>query len=400
MASSSIQRNIKLFKIDAFLGGSWPLYALAIVYFEQITHSYALAMLVWSITNLTQTFMEVPTGILSDKIGRRKTLILSAHCVLTAILLWALAGQFNYMWLLFIGAVFWGLCDALLSGTLDALMYETMEELNQKENFPLFYAQTNFWNQFGLAISTLFAAFITYFFSLQTLAWLSLVTMIGQLITAYLFVEPKRVSEQKKTTSMVHFFIAFRRLWRNKRLRFYAWLTLMIESVGEAYTQIEATYFKTIIKDWLINIMCFIKQISGMIGFSVIPYVKRFGSVKLFFTSVSLNEVLKVIGVVLNNIFSPFIMSLVNFCWGISTTSKTDILQQEFSPNQRATMQSIIEVAKGIVAAIIMYLFGVLADISGPKMAIIATVIVKVLLLVSSSLILKRKGTKKFSRVL
>lgn len=394
MASSSIQRNIKLFKIDAFLGGSWPLYALAIVYFEQITHSYALAMLVWSITNLTQTFMEVPTGILSDKIGRRKTLILSAHCVLTAILLWALAGQLDCMWLLFIGAVFWGLCDALLSGTLDALMYETMEELNQKENFPLFYAQTNFWNQFGLAISTLFAAFITYFFSLQTLAWLSLVTMIGQLITAYLFVEPKRISEQKKTTSMVLFFIAFRRLWRNKRLRFYAWLTLMIESVGEAYSQIETAYFQTLIKEWLINIMRFIKLISGMIGFAIIPYVKRFGSVRLFFTSVSLNEVLKAVGVILDNTFSPFIMSLKNVCMGISLTSKTDILQQEFSSNQRATMQSIIEAVKGIIAAVVMYLFGVLADISGPKIAVIITIVAKILLLISSSLILKRKRVR------
>ena len=394
MSSASIQRNIKLFKIDAFLGGSWPLYALAILYFEQITHSYALAMLVWSITNLTQTFMEVPTGILSDKIGRRKTLILAAHSVLTAILLWALAGQFEYMWLLFIGAFFWGLCDSLLSGTLDALMYETMEELNQKENFPLFYAQTNFWNQFGLAISTLLAAFVTFFFSLQTLAWLSLVTMIGQLITAYLFVEPKRIAEQKRTTSIAHFIIAFRRLWRNKRLRFYAWFTLMNESVGEAYEQIETAYFQTLIKEWLINVMRFVKLISGMIGFAVVPCVKRFGSVKLFFTSVSLNEILKIIGVALNNTIAPFIMSLVNFCWGISTTAKTNILQQEFSPNQRATMQSIIEVFKGIMTAIVMYLFGVLADISGPQMAIVGTITIKILLLLSSSVILKRKHAK------
>ena len=183
MASSAIQRNIKLFKIDAFLGGSWPLWALAIVYFEQITHSYALAMLVWSITNLAQTFTEVPTGIFSDRIGRRKTLILAAYSVLTAIFLWALAGQLECIWFLFIGAIFWGLHDSLISGTLDALMYETMEELKQKENFSLFYAQTNFWSQFGMAVSTLSAAFITYFFSLQVLAWVSFFTMIGQLIT-------------------------------------------------------------------------------------------------------------------------------------------------------------------------------------------------------------------------
>ena len=74
---SGIQKNIRLFKIDAFLGGLWPLSSLAIIYFQQITHSYALAMLVWSAANLTQTFGEIPTGIYSDKIGRRKTLIMA-----------------------------------------------------------------------------------------------------------------------------------------------------------------------------------------------------------------------------------------------------------------------------------------------------------------------------------
>ena len=141
--------------------------------------------------------------------------------------------------------------------------------------------------------------------------------------------------------------------------------------------------------------MRFVKQVSGMIGFAFVPYVKRFGMVRLFFTAVTINEVLKTIGAVLNNTFSPFIMSLVNFCWGISSTAKTDILQQEFSPNQRATMQSIIEVIKGIMAAIVMYIFGVLADISGPKMAIIATISIKFTLLLGSFIVIKRKSVRK-----
>ena len=117
-----IQRNIRLFKIDAFLGGIWPLSTLAIIYFEQITHSYALAMLVWSVANLTQTFGEIPTGIFSDKIGRRKTLMMSALTILICFILWALAGQFELMSLLFIGAFFWGLSDAFISGTNEALI--------------------------------------------------------------------------------------------------------------------------------------------------------------------------------------------------------------------------------------------------------------------------------------
>ena len=75
-------------------------------------------------------------------------------------------------------------------------------------------------------------------------------------------------------------------------------------------------------------------------------------------------------------------------------TSKSDVLQQEFSDNQRATMQSIISLIKGILGAIVMYLFGVIADFSGPKMAVVTAMCVKIMVLAVSFVILK-KGKKK-----
>ena len=87
-------------------------------------------------------------------------------------------------------------------------------------------------------------------------------------------------------------------------------------------------------------------------------------------------------------------MALRNMCWGVSDTTKTDILQQDFSDNQRATMQSIISLVKGILGALIMYLFGVIADISGPRMAVVTAMCVKIMVLVVSFVIL-RKGKKK-----
>ena len=387
---SDIQKNIKLFKIDAFLGGFWPLNTLAIIYFQQITQSYALAMLVWSVSNLTQTFGEIPTGIYSDKIGRRKTLILSSAAILICFLLWALAGQFQQSWLLFIGAVFWGLSDSFLSGTNEALMYETMDESNQTEDFSFLYAKSNFWMQFGFAVSALSAAVLAYFYSLQIIAWISVIPIFGKLITAFLFVEPKRIKMQKRTTSWIHFLIAFRRLCRNKKLRFYATISAIDEAVGSAFFHIESAYYNTLIQTWLVNIVRFVKQISGMIGFALVPFLKRFGSVRCFFTAITFSEILRMIALLLDNVFSPFIIAFRNLCWGISNTSRTDILQQEFSDNQRATMQSIISLIKGLLASGVMYLFGVIADVSSPKTAIVVTMCVKIAILIASFIFLKR----------
>ena len=113
----------------------------------------------------------------------------------------------------------------------------------------------------------------------------------------------------------------------------------------------------------------------------------------MLFWALTLNELLRLVAIILNNTFSPFIMAFRNMCWGVSDTAKTDILQQEFSDNQRATMQSIISLAKGIFGAIIMYLFGVIADVSGPKTAVITAMSVKIMVLIVSFVIL-RKGKK------
>lgn len=389
-----IYANIRLFKIEAFLSGFWPLSTLAIIYFEQITHSYAVAMLVWSVVNLTQTFAEVPTGIYSDKIGRCNTLIVAVCAILICFLLWALAGQLNLMWLLFAGAFFRGICDSFLSGDREALMYETMQELQQKEDFSLLYAKSSFFVQLGLGTSALFAALFTYFYSLQVLAWISVFPVLGQLFVAFLFVEPKNISKRRKTTSKKHFLIAFRRLWRNKKLRFYAAVTIANEGIGFAFTRIESAYYNTLIKAWLINIVRFVKQISGMIGFALIPYLRKFGSIKCFFSALTLSELFRLIAVICDNAFSPFIMAFRNLCWGVSVTAKTDILQQEFSDSQRATMQSIISLLRGILVAVMMYLLGWIADVLSPKMAVVVAMCIKIVILIVCFVVLKRGGRK------
>ncbi len=389
---SNIQRNIRLFKLDAFFG-IWPLSALAIVYFQQITHSYALAMLVWSVANLTQTFSEIPTGIYSDKIGRKRTLIIASVTSVFGFFLWALAGQLQQMYLLFIGAAFYGFSNSFLSGTNEALMFETVEELHRKEDFSLVYANYKFWVQVGLAVSALSATVLMYFYSLQTVAWISVIPISGHLIPALLFVEPKRTKMQKRTTSWVHFLIAFRRLWRNKKLRFYATLSIIDDSVGSAFVRIESAYYNALIKTWMVNLVRLVKQVAGMIGFAVAPLFRHFNRVKCFFSSLIIAEIFRLIALLLNNAFSPFIMVSRKSLWGISHTAQTDILQQEFSANQRATMQSIIALLRGILAAGMLYLFGLIADIYTPKMAIWIALWVKVAILSMSFFILKRSKT-------
>lgn len=390
-----IQRNIKLIKIDNFFAGLWPLSTLVVVYFAQITHSYAIAMLVFSTSGIVRTLFEIPTGVWSDKIGRKKSLICSGISIFFACILWAVAGELNIVWMLFAGSVFWGFSDALLSGPQDALMYETMEELGEKDNYDILYSQAGYWNQAGLALASVSAAIITYFYSLQTLAWISLFPLLGSLVIAFLYVEPKRTKEQHQHTSLHHFLIAFKELWRNKRARFYAILDMLDESVGMSTHRFESVYYDTLIASWLVNIARLVKQISGMISFWIIPYVKKINTVQLLFSSMIGGTIFRMIGLIINTSVSPFLISLVNLFYGTNQTASSKILQTEFTAHQRATMASIISFFSGISMAIMMWLFGYLADVFSPRDTLFVALGFKVLFITGALIVLKRKKKHK-----
>lgn len=389
-----IQRNLKILKWDNFFAGLWPLSTLVIIYFQQITGSYATAMAVFSISSLTTTVMEIPTGIVSDKIGRRKTLISAAICVFTCFLLWALAGQFSQIWMLFLGALCWGISGAIVSGTDEALIYETMEELDRVNEFDIIYSKSRGWNQIGLAISALSATIITYFFSLQVLAWISLFPVLGQIVTSWLYVEPQRTKKYYHKTTIKHFLIAFRRLLRNRKLKFYATIEMIDTAVGFSSFRFESAYYETLIATWAINLARFLKQICGTISFFIIPFVKKFGSIRLFFASMIGTTFVKLTGLILNNALTPFIMSLNNLFFGTGSTAGANIFQKEFSSSQRATMKSIISFGTGILMAFALYMFGILADSATPRFAMFMAVLIKIILLIVSLGILNKAKKK------
>ncbi len=70
--SPAARRNVRL------LGGfnfcnDFRVYApVMVIYFQQVTGSYALAVLLFSIAKIASSVFEVPTGTLSDLAGRKR----------------------------------------------------------------------------------------------------------------------------------------------------------------------------------------------------------------------------------------------------------------------------------------------------------------------------------------
>ena len=368
-----IRRNILLFKLYYLFSAVWPLAALAIVFFQKITGSYAFALGVFSIVNIVQSVAEVPTGVISDKIGRRKTMFLSSALTALAYIIFALAGTFAYKYLLILGAVIWAVADAFASGTDDALMYETMEELNKADEYDIIYARSKTFDQIGMGMGALIAAVVTYFYSLATLAWVSVAFSVIPIIVCLHFVEPK-IHNGEDCTSMKHFIIAIKAFLQNKKLRMLSTIQMLSRGISFAGHRFEGAYFNMLIPTWAVNVARIIKQTCGAISFYIAPYFRKFGFYRILVASTIGMTIIKSTAVVLNNFATPFIQSCVNIFWGTTSTAESALLQKELSPKQRATMGSIVSLLGGILSAVIYVLVGVVADMTSVWFAVVALI--------------------------
>jgi len=187
-------RNIRLFYLFNFFLDFRLFAAIQILYFTQVAGSFALGMSIFSIVTVSSALLELPTGILSDFVGRKKTIVLGSSMNIAAFVLYALGGHY---WVLALGALFDGAAVAFFSGSNDAFLYETVKENGEEEKYPHYSGRASSMFQIALAIGSLlggFAAIISF-----TLAmWLSVIPQIGCLIISLFMLEPK-VHSNKET---------------------------------------------------------------------------------------------------------------------------------------------------------------------------------------------------------
>lgn len=115
-------RNITLYPWYRFLRNLTFWQATWFLYFQSEL-SAPQAILLYVVYDLTVTLLEVPSGYLSDRIGRRPTLILSALAGVLGALALTLGNSFA---LLALGQAFLGAHAAFASGTDSSLYFESL----------------------------------------------------------------------------------------------------------------------------------------------------------------------------------------------------------------------------------------------------------------------------------
>lgn len=114
----------------------------------------------YAIQEITINLFEIPTGVLADSLGRRRSMISAfAFYILSFILFFFASGY----WMFVIAILFYAYGDAFRTGTHKAMIFEYLKINGWQDQKVHYYGHTRSWSQMGSAVSAVLAAFIVFF---------------------------------------------------------------------------------------------------------------------------------------------------------------------------------------------------------------------------------------------
>ena len=125
-----MERNVALYRWFRFFQNLTFWQAVRFLYFQS-SLSAAQAILLYAIYDVATMALEVPSGYLSDRMGRRRTLLASSVAAVAGVALLGVGGGFGTFVL---GQVLVGAGMALSSGTDSALLYESLESTGRTDD--------------------------------------------------------------------------------------------------------------------------------------------------------------------------------------------------------------------------------------------------------------------------
>ena len=114
----------------------------------------------YAIREIAIYIFEIPSGIIADSLGRRKTLASSFLIYIIAFLIFYLTSSYS---LFSVAMLFYALGDAIRSGINKAMIVDYLVRTNQKKLKVEYYGHTRGWSQLGSAISSLAGGILVFF---------------------------------------------------------------------------------------------------------------------------------------------------------------------------------------------------------------------------------------------
>ncbi|MDD1776983.1 MAG: MFS transporter [Candidatus Helarchaeota archaeon] len=141
--------------------------------------------------------LEIPSGSVADYLGRKNTLILASIAHIIAVVIYTSIPLF---FIFMLGEFMWALAEALMTGTNQALIYDSLKAVGdaETEKAKIIYGRSESFNLAGLMIAAPIGSFLAAFIDLRAPMLFMALPFAGGLIVALTFQEPQTSQNPEK----------------------------------------------------------------------------------------------------------------------------------------------------------------------------------------------------------
>ncbi|PIQ32580.1 MAG: MFS transporter [Bacteroidetes bacterium CG18_big_fil_WC_8_21_14_2_50_41_14] len=191
-------KNLRFF--DAFL----------VLFFFEKGIGYLEIGLLYGTREIAIMFMEIPSGLIADALGRRRTLIASFLFYISSFLLFYFSTS---LILLFSAMILFAIGDAFRTGVHKAMIFQYLKANGWTSQRVNYYGHTRSWSQVGSAFSALIAGVIVFFTGAiqQVFLW----SVVPYLVNVVLIASyPKWLDGEIKSQQLIKIRLKFLSVWK------------------------------------------------------------------------------------------------------------------------------------------------------------------------------------------
>ncbi len=187
-----------------YMQNVWKLYAVR--FFYSLIPAYVIERLFWEqrgmtiqmvvyteiIYAITIVFLEIPTGIIADKWGRKKMVVLNAFLGCCGIFILVFSTKF---WHFAVVAFLAGIGGSACSGAENALLYDSLLKSGKEQSFEKHLGRLKMYEFLAIILAALSGSLMANRFGFEFNYWVSFVGMFISLCISLVLVEPDIQSE-------------------------------------------------------------------------------------------------------------------------------------------------------------------------------------------------------------
>ncbi len=264
-AVASLTRNITLLYAIHFSLGLMFFYGIERLFLFSLGVSPSGASLNIVLGAATVLLLDIPLGALADKWGRKPTLIAACLSLLAAVITFSMA---NSLPVFMIGTFFFGLYVVGTSGTMQALVYDSLKELNREKEYNKISGRMYALSGLGVGIALYSSGILAHTLDFRFNFQLSLVSVLIALVLALLLHEPDYHDAEHDQLSALHHLRTTLSVIRKSNILLHAGILLLCLGI---FTWMSNEYSQFIFYDfdlplWVIGIISGSALMAGVIG--------------------------------------------------------------------------------------------------------------------------------------